>query len=147
MPVKKINQDNLCRAGRLEKAFFLAIRIRCLIKEICCWSWQIINGPKLICLKIPDHKSRKHRHMRLVLKWQFFVILFFFLMLFIVIGFKLSIVLRDKDKQVIAVFLRMKFCMLYKFTKINKVTNTNVKTLYQNQERSCYGNKFYHHNP
>ena len=109
MPVKKINQDNLCRAGRLEKAFFLAIR--------------------------------------LVLKWQFFVILFFFLMLFIVIGFKLSIVLRDKDKQVITVFLGMKFCVFYKFTKINKVADTNVKTLYQNQERSCYGNKFYHHNP
>ena len=91
MPMKKNNQNDLYYPGWLERGFLLMIQIGGLVKVICGRGGYFVYKINMKSRQILDDKSGKKVHVCLVLKWQFFVFLFFFLMFFGMVSFKLPI--------------------------------------------------------
>ncbi len=72
------------------------------------------------------------------------MIFFFFLMLLAMFGLELTIMFRDKNKEIVSIFLRMELGMLYQFIYFCKIAEMNVETLDQDEQGNRYGDYFCH---
>ena len=68
-----------------------------------------------------NNKNVLDRAMGLMLKRQFFMILLFFFVLFVVRCLKFSVVFGNKDHKTVTIFLVVELVMLYQISKFNQI--------------------------
>jgi hypothetical protein len=118
----------LCELRRLKKALYMKRRCGGLIIEVRYSAFRGFKGGNFGKLCVQDNGNRGITA-AMVLKGQLFMVSPFFLMVFVVRFFQITIMFGDEHPNGIPIFLSMKIGMINQLIHLSEITNGNFKTL------------------